>query len=268
MTYKSEQIYGPFRHASILYSGKTTLNIALKSDTVSSTISLPSSPDLAAYAIKTDTTFSTLDIRVKSKEQGTFFGVNFEKGPGVYVDNYSFRGNSGLPLRKIPVSLFSDFNKLLHNKLIIIHFGLNVFTPGVSDYHWYEQALHEVIGHVKAASPGIPILMISMPDRAALIDGEYATPVELPDFIRLQERVASQENVAFFNLFNAMGGVNSMKNWVEGKTKLAGEDYTHPNGAGAIRIADMVYQYLMTGFTNFSAPKDSASTTILSRITP
>jgi lysophospholipase L1-like esterase len=128
---------------------------------------------------------------------------------------------------------------------------LNVFTPGVDDYNWYEMAMRGVISHIKAASPGVPILVISMPDRAALIDGEYATPAELPDFIRMQQRIALQQQVAFFSLFDAMGGVNSMKNWVEGNTKLAGGDYTHPNGTGANRIAEMIFQFLLNGFDQY-----------------
>jgi lysophospholipase L1-like esterase len=228
-------------------------------DSASTTITLPASTPVSSYNYKPDSMFSALNLQVSSAEPGILFGVNFENGKGVYVDNYAFRGNSGLPLKQIPGTIFSGFNNVLSNKLLIIHYGLNVFTPGVDDYNWYEQALRSVISHVKATSPGIPVLMISMPDRATLIDGEYATPAELPDFIRLQKRVADQENIAFFSLFDAMGGVNSMKNWVEGKTKLAGDDYTHPNGSGASRIAELIYQYLIAGYDQFTQQQDSTS---------
>jgi lysophospholipase L1-like esterase len=189
--------------------------------------------------------------------------VNFENGPGVYVDNYAFRGNSGLPLSSIPAEIFSGFNTVLRNKLLIIHYGLNVFTPGVEDYHWYETAMMKVIKHVKESSPGISILMISMPDRSVLISGEYHTPAGLPEFIHLQQRVAEKEHVAFFNLYDAMGGAGSMKKWVEGHPKLAGDDYTHPNGAGAAKIASLVYDFLMKGYDRYLQKPDSAASSKL-----
>ena len=142
---------------------------------------------------------------------------------------------------------------------MIIHYGLNVFTPGVDDYHWYEMAMENVIRHVKQSSPGISILMISMPDRSTLIAGEYQTPAALPEFIRLQQRIAAKEHIAFFNLYEAMGGANSMKKWVEGKPKLAGEDYTHPNGAGAAKIASLVFEFLMNGYDRFIQKPDSVT---------
>ncbi|MEI6435060.1 MAG: GDSL-type esterase/lipase family protein [Bacteroidota bacterium] len=257
VTFRSEQGYGRFHQGTILYGGRNTFTASVMTDSLKNDIVFPSAAAVASFMIKPDTAFSVFNLKIITPEPAIIYGVNFENGTGVYVDNYAFRGNSGLPLRQIPVSIFSGFNANLRNKLIIIHYGLNVFTPGVADYNWYEQAMRSVISHVKASSPGIPILVISMPDRAALICGEYFTPAELPDFIRLQKRVADYEQVAFFNLFDAMGGVNSMRNWVEGKTKLAGDDYTHPNGSGAGRIAELIYQYLMTGFYQFQQPHDS-----------
>lgn len=251
VTYTSEAGYGLFKEVTILYSGEKETMINVETDTAGRNILLPSSENVSAYHIQSDSAFEKLNLTVKSPAGGLLYGVVFENGPGVYVDNYTFRGNSGLPLRQIPLGTFSRLNQLLNNKLIILHFGLNVFTPGVSDYHWYEEAISGVIGHVKAASPGAGILVVSMPDRAALIDGAYYTAAELPDFIRLQQRVAEKNQVAFFSLFDAMGGVNSMKTWVEASPRLAGEDYTHPNSAGAGRVASLIFQYLMTGYDRY-----------------
>lgn len=251
VTYASEAGYGLFREFTILHGGDKETLINLETDTVGRDILLPPSENVSAYHIRSDSAFEKLSLTVMNPAGGLIYGAVFEDGPGVYVDNYAFRGNSGLPLRQIPLGIFSRFNQLLNNKLIILHFGLNVFTPGVSDYHWYEEAISGVISHVKAASPGAGILVVSMPDRAALIDGAYFTPAELPDFVRLQQRVAEKNQVAFFSLFDAMGGVNSMKTWVEESPRLAGEDYTHPNSAGAGRVASLIFQYLMTGYERY-----------------
>jgi lysophospholipase L1-like esterase len=251
VSYSSEAGYGLFRNVTILYRGDKETRLNLKTDTTSRELILPSGENISAFPIRSDSAFGKLSLTVLNGSGGLLYGAIFEDGPGVYIDNYAFRGNSGLPLRQIPSGTFSRLSELLNNKLIILHFGLNVFTPGVSDYHWYEEAISGVISHVKAASPGAGILVISMPDRAALIGGAYYTPAELPDFIRLQQRVAEKNQVAFFSLFDAMGGVNSMKSWVEQSPRLAGDDYTHPNSAGAGRVASLIFQYLMAGYDRY-----------------
>jgi hypothetical protein len=255
--FESPRGYVPFHRAEIIFGGKNDISVKVFTDTATSLLSLSPANPVSSFTVSRDTAFSAFEMNVTSGQPGVFYGVNFEYGPGVYVDNYAFRGNSGLPLTAVPAEIFSGFNAVLGNKLLIIHYGLNVFTPGVEDYHWYEMALDNVIKHVKQSSPGVSILVISMPDRAALISGEYQTPAGLPEFIRMQKRVAAKENVAFFNLYEAMGGMNSMKKWVEGHPKLAGDDYTHPNGAGASKIASLVYEFLMNGYEKHLRKTDS-----------
>ena len=255
--YESPPGSAAFHTAEIIYGGKNNITLKIKTDTASALLSLAPEHPVSSFTVVRDSAFSLFEIEVRSARPGVFYGVNFENGPGVYVDNYAFRGNSGLPLNSVPSEIFSGFNTTLRNKLLILHYGLNVFTPGVEDYHWYEVAMVNMIRHVKESSPGISILMISMPDRSALISGEYHTPAGLPEFIQLQQRVAAKEHVAFFNLYEAMGGANSMKTWVEGHPRLAGDDYTHPNGAGAAKIASLVYEFLMKGYERYLQKPDS-----------
>ncbi|MFZ4522062.1 MAG: GDSL-type esterase/lipase family protein [Bacteroidales bacterium] len=256
--FESAKGFGPFHQAEILFGGKNRIVADIRTDTSFRTLSLAPEKPVSSVKIATDSAYSVLEINVRSTEPGVFYGVNFENGPGVYVDNYAFRGNSGLPLSAIPPEIYSGFNATLKNKLLVLHYGLNVFTPGVEDYHWYETAMVNVVRHVRQSSPGVSILLISMPDRSALIMGEYHTPAGLPEFIQLQKRVAEKEHIAFFNLYEAMGGANSMKKWVEGEPKMGGDDYTHPNGAGAAKIASLVYDFLMKGYDLYLQKPDSA----------
>ena len=255
--YDAAPSFGPFHTAEILFGGKNTIALEIKTDTASQLLTLVPAAPVSSVVVRRDSAFSTFAMKVKSPEPGILYGVNFEYGPGIYVDNYAFRGNSGLPLGSVPPEILAGFNAKLQNKLLIIHYGLNVFTPGVEDYNWYEAAMVKVVRHLRESSPDISILMVSMPDRSTLINGEYHTPAGLPEFISLQQRVAARENIAFFNLYEAMGGANSMKKWVEGKPKLAGDDYTHPNGAGAARIASMIFDFILNGYDRYISKPDS-----------
>jgi hypothetical protein len=249
--------YPPFHRASILFGGKEPIALTIATDSVSEEVTLTPGDPVAAYTVNRDTAFSTLTLRVRESSKGVLYGVNLAYGRGVYVDNYAFRGNSGLPLATIPPALFSSFNRTLNNRLIILNFGLNVYVPGTMDYGWYEASLRRVVRHVKHASPGCAVLIVSMPDRATLINGSFQTPDGLPEFIRMQQRVARLEQVAFFNLFAAMGGVNSMKKWVEDRPKMAADDYTHPNSIGATRFATLLFNFLMTGYDKYHIASDS-----------
>jgi len=255
--FESPSGYSPFRRAELLFGGATPIILEARTDSVTIPVTLSPEGAVSSFTLDRDTAFSALEIKVTGDEPGVLYGVNFENGPGIYVDNYAFRGNSGLPLAAISSGILSGFNARLGNRLLILHYGLNVYTPGVEEYQWYERAMANVIRHLKESSPGISILVVSMTDRATLISGEYRTPAGLPEFIGLQQRVAAKEHVAFFNLYEAMGGAGSMKQWVEGTPKLAADDYTHPNGAGAARIATLVYGYLMKGYEQNILNQDS-----------
>lgn len=63
--------------------------------------------------------------------------------------------------------------------------------------------------------------------------------------VATQKEIARSHKVAFWNLYEAMGGENTMVNWVEGDTVLAAKDYTHLNTKGAKRVGDLFFNKLM-----------------------
>jgi len=70
-----------------------------------------------------------------------------------------------------------------------------------------------------------------------LVDGQYD--------------MARATNIDFFNLYHAMGGENSLVNWVEGDTTYANKDYTHVNSRGGKRIANYLYSAIMNDYNDF-----------------
>ena len=63
--------------------------------------------------------------------------------------------------------------------------------------------------------------------------------------VATQQKIAAKNKVAFWDLYNTMGGENTMVNWVEGDTVLAYKDYMHVNEKGAKRIANLLFTKLM-----------------------
>ncbi len=70
--------------------------------------------------------------------------------------------------------------------------------------------------------------------------GTYQTSPDIPILVNAQSDMAKTTGSAFWNLFEAMGGLDSMKSFVHASPPLASKDYTHFNAAGASKIAMML----------------------------
>ncbi|MES2838640.1 MAG: hypothetical protein V4667_14010 [Bacteroidota bacterium] len=185
------------------------------------------------------------------KEAVSLYGMSFESDSGVFVDNYAVRGNSGLTLTKIPQSVLSGFNTYLNYDLIILHYGLNATNPAVKNYGWYEKGLENMVNHMKRSFPKSSFLLVSVNDKSYKENGEFVTDPSVLLIVEAQKRVAQKTKIAFFNLYEAMGGYNSMVKWATADTALANKDYTHLNRRGAAKVASMLYKELNTGFENY-----------------
>lgn len=180
------------------------------------------------------------------------FGFSMESDSGAFVDNFSFRGNSGFPLVKVPQQVYSGTNDCLGYDLIILEYGLNAVSQGVTDYSWYERGMLSVIKHIKASFPKASILLISVGDKSFRIDGVYQTDPTVPLLVSVQKKMAEQTGCAYWSLYDAMGGSGSMVKWVEGDTSLANKDYTHFNFRGAHKIGKLLYTKLMSEYRDYN----------------
>ena len=186
------------------------------------------------------------------------YGVSFESPGGITLDNFSFRGNSGLSLTRIPFQELAAFGKLQAYDLIILHYGVNVADARNKSYGWYERAMTRVVDRMQRAFPGASILLVGMSDKSARLNGEFVTDPSVPRLLAAQRRLAERNHAAFWNLFAAMGGENSMVRWVEAAPPLANRDYTHVNARGARQIAGLLFDYLMAEYNHPNAPTPAA----------
>lgn len=180
-----------------------------------------------------------------------FYGVSFENGNGVYVDNYSIKGNSGIGLNNISDDMYKDFSSLMNYKLIILSFGLNVLSPVYSNYDWYAEKMIKVVEHFKKAFPESSILIVSVGDRAIKQGSNFASDPEIPLLIKAQKEIAEKTGVAFWNLFEAMGGENSMLDWVNAAPPLAYRDYAHLSYEGGEVVAKLLSNALLNEYKKY-----------------
>lgn len=195
---------------------------------------------------------SSVGFQITGLAQPAFlYGMSIESPVGVVLDNFSMRGSSGVKLAKIPLTTLTDFARLRPYDLIVLHFGLNVANEKSHAvvYENYIHRMQQAVEHLQKAHPDASILIISMPDRDQRTDAGIRTMKGVESLVAYQQILAGNCHVAYFNLFAAMGGRESMKALVD--EGLANKDYTHLTFSGGRRIGRIIYDALMAGYHDY-----------------
>jgi len=183
------------------------------------------------------------------------YGFNFDDGKGVHIDNFSQRGNSGIPISKFDVTLMKAFQQKLNYDLIVLHYGTNVLNYGTKDYTWYDKSMTRTVNRLKECFPGVAILIISTADKASKYDTKMKTDSAVVPLSNAQKHYALKTQSGFVNLYTLMGGDGSMTKWVEEEPALANKDYTHFNFRGAKKVAAMIYKHVDSGYEEYKKLK-------------
>ena len=238
-----------FYKTKLLYGKSEGENYVLINDV---TYKLDGTKAVNQLVVNSNKPYSTVYATFRCKTAIDVFGFSMESDTGAFVDNFSFRGNSGLPISKIRQAIYSGTNDCLNYDLIILEYGLNAVSSKVTDYSWYERGMERVIKHIKESFPQASILLISVGDKGYREDGGYITDSAVPLFVEVQRRMAEENKLAFWSLYDAMGGNGSMVKWVEGDTVLANKDYTHFNFKGAHKVGKLLFNKLMTEYNDYN----------------
>ena len=181
-----------------------------------------------------------------------FYGFNFDDGRGVHVDNFSNRGNSGLPIGSFNTGVMKAFNDKLEYDLIVLHYGTNVLNYGSLNYTWYEKRMSKVVEHLRECFPGVAILIISTADKSTKYGLEMKTDSAVVPLSVAQKRYAVKTQSSYVNLYTLMGGDGSMVKWVEEEAPaLANKDYTHFNFRGSKKISDLIWNQINGGYEQY-----------------
>jgi len=179
------------------------------------------------------------------------YGFNFDNGAGVHVDNFSQRGNSGLPISMFNADVMRAFNNNLKYDLIILHYGTNVLNYGTKNYSWYEKGMTKTVNKIKESFPGVSILIVSTADKSTKYDMEMKTDSAVVPLMKAQKHYALETQAGFVNLYTLMGGDGSMIKWVDEAPAKANKDYTHFNQRGAKAIGNLLYGQLNKGYEEY-----------------
>ena len=203
-----------------------------------------STPSAESYAIPPGT--GEVSLRVSSGNVRVF-GMEFSRSrPGIIYSSLGLNGANTTTLsRNMDAAHWSQQLRAADPQLVVINYGTNESVYGSFVTKYLESELRRLIGRVRDAVPNSAILIMSPMDRGIRGEsGEIVTPETIPDIVRIQEKVAGEMKVAFFNTYEAMGGAGTMARWYKKTPRLVGGDYIHPMPAGAKLVGDLLFEGL------------------------
>jgi lysophospholipase L1-like esterase len=191
------------------------------------------------------------------------YGIAVDGVAGVAVDNIPFRGSSGSFFSTLDSAVMTSMFRELNTRLILLEFGGNRMPSirGPKSIAAYRNELSEQLAYLRKVCPEAKILLIGPADMSTKVNGKLSTYPYLEPMIDAMKDAALQNGAAFWNMYEVMGGHNSMIEWVKHSPALAAPDYVHFTGKGAERIATLFCETLMVYYDYYRFVTGNASST-------
>ena len=198
---------------------------------------------------------ATLNLRTRGNGDARVFGVALERDEaGVVYDALGANGARARLWDQMDGGHWADQMALRKPALVVLQYGTNESEDGGIQVDSYVQKLGALIEKVKAGAPGASVMVASPLDRAEKTEGGgFRTRKIIVQLVDLQRKTALEHQVAFFNMYEAMGGSGSMARWVHANPQLGSWDLTHPTPAGGEVAGNLMFKALMAGYTAYGA---------------
>ena len=205
-----------------------------------------------------------LTIRIAGNGEVQMFGVALESHrPGVQYDSLGVNGAYiGLLAHYLDADHWAEQLRHRQPDLVIIGYGTNESQFERLPMDQYEQDTREAIRRIRAALPGVSIMLLGPMDRGTRgAGGGIITRPMIPKLISYQRRLAVETGCAFFDTFSAMGGEGTVGEWCEARPRLMGGDFTHPTAQGAEIVGTLIYDAMMRAYEEYKAKIQNARLT-------
>lgn len=192
------------------------------------------------------TTSKKLRFEFKGPYSPDVYGIELHGSGGVNLSNIALRGNDGGAFRRVDGNGMKKVFDDLNAELFILQFGGNAvpYLSGESSARAYGNSFRNHIRMFRKLKPDAAIIVVGPSDMSTSIDGVYQTWPYLESLKDGMKQAALEEGCGFWDMFEVMGGKNSMISWVTNDPPYAGPDYTHFTPAGARKVAELLYKAL------------------------
>lgn len=239
-----------FESVRLIYSAETAFKLNTTIDGKQRSAAIPSAPLMGIFPLHLDTVKQYVTLTFAGPSP-LIYGVALDGKNGVAVDNFPMRGSSGVGYSMINPSLLKKQYVLSNTKLLILQYGINVIPNPQKSYKYYERMFSKELKALKEANPDLSILIIGPSDMSRKRGGKYVSYPNVGMVRDAMKNAAFANGCAFWDLFEAMGGENSMVSWVMNDPPLANKDFTHFNAKGAAYVGEMIYSALVNDYQEY-----------------
>ncbi len=200
-----------------------------------------------------DATPGTMKLTFEGVDSPEIYGVCLQNQSGVVVDNIGLRGQSGTLFSGLERGTFLGMLQSLNTKLVILQFGGNTipYIKSEKSAKNYGNSVRNQIRFFQRILPDVPIILIGPSDMSTKVKGKFQTYPYLEAVRDALKEGAFEAGAAYFDIYEVMGGHNSMIGWVENAPPLAASDYVHFNPKGARKIAQVFVASFLEDYANF-----------------
>lgn len=204
-------------------------------------INIPQTASLQQESIRL--TAQSRYLRIEADAGTELYGMDLSDGNGLYLDNISLRGSSGWGIRQCNKTILETMANDLNVRLVIMQFGVNAIPQKenkiIKDYTFYKTEFAKQLKYLHTTLPDAAIIVVGVSDRSIRQGDNYITNPNVFKLRQAQKEAALENGCIFWDLFEAMGGENSMPAWVLRDEPLANKDFIHFNNKGAEHVATM-----------------------------
>lgn len=220
-------------------------------DTISDTIwAIPEGYKVQEY--EPEVVVDKIEFEFSLPKGGRVYGIGFDPETGVQIDNIAMRGSSGLEFSKSDRQTLDTMISEQNPGLIILQFGGNV-VPYIASTAYYKKAFIREITYLKVLFPDVAILVIGPGDMSTKENGKFVTYPSLEPVRDALRGAALESDCSFWDMYEAMGGKNSIQNFVLADPPLATTDYIHFTSKGANMMAGRFFDAVMLEYGRFKA---------------
>jgi len=182
---------------------------------------------------------NSLDLLLVSSSLPDLYGIALDGEYGVAVDNFPLRGSSGLDFSRMDTEQMKQMFRMMDVEMLILQFGANIVPNVVDNYDYYTRRFVRELKTLKSLKPGLTILVIGVNDMSQNVANGYQSYPNIVKIRDAQKKAAFESGCVFWDLYEAMGGKNSMPSWVFANPSLAQKDFVHFSIDGAKIVAEL-----------------------------
>ncbi len=192
-------------------------------------------PNVEITIAKTDST----------QDHFTLYGLYVEtEDPGFVYNAIGVNGASTQSYLKC--NQWGKQMKVIHPDLVVFSIGINdAYEPGFDPEVYYKNYC-KLMDMVLEANPNATFLLTSNND--SYYRRRYANPRAI-EARKVMHRLSKKYNCAFWDMFEVMGGLGSVKLWVD--NGLAQKDKIHLTREGYHMMGDLMFSAIMEAYADY-----------------